>query len=239
MTIKYRTSGAWGSGEGRGLYAAEVDENFYDHEGRIETLETNPSDANSIANVTIAGNVITVTLDDGTTFAGTLTVPLMRFRGEYDASATYAVYDAFTYGGAALYWTLIGISAPGAFDPALAESDGSAYWQKIVDLVEPPATISMTTHTLAFADLGKYNRCTNSAGCTINIPSGMWPVGAVASFRQTAAGPIVITHDSAVTVNALEGHDLATVLQGSTITLKNVDGADEWDFIGIAQAASA
>lgn len=95
MAIIYRTAGAWGAGKGSNLTAAEVDENFYDHEGRIDALETNPPEPNEITNITISGTQITFHFADTTTI-GPLTLPRAPFVPSVVATVATATYTPDT-----------------------------------------------------------------------------------------------------------------------------------------------
>lgn len=77
MTVTYRTAGAWGSGKGANLTAAEVDGNFYDHEQRIEDLEagTAGSGDNPLVDVTVSGATLTKYYADSTTGTEVLSAP--------------------------------------------------------------------------------------------------------------------------------------------------------------------
>lgn len=66
MTLTYRGNGAWGTGKGSALTAAERDQNDYEFDTRITALETSPPTANGIANVVVNGATFTVVLDDAT-----------------------------------------------------------------------------------------------------------------------------------------------------------------------------
>ena len=74
MTITYRTAGAWGSGKGSNLTAAEVDQNFADLDGRVDALETTPPVPAQISDITQTGDQITIHLDNGDSF-GPFTLP--------------------------------------------------------------------------------------------------------------------------------------------------------------------
>lgn len=74
MPIIYRTTGAWGPGKGSVLDPAEIDGNFWDHEQRLDELETNPPEPNQISNITQTGATITIYMADGTTY-GPFTLP--------------------------------------------------------------------------------------------------------------------------------------------------------------------
>lgn len=79
MTMTYRSAGPWGAGKGANLTAAEVDGNFWDHEGRINGLETSPTPPNGISNITVTGSQMFIYLDDATVL-GPLTLPRLPFR---------------------------------------------------------------------------------------------------------------------------------------------------------------
>jgi hypothetical protein len=102
MTVTYRTSGAWGSGKGTNLTPAEVDGNFWDHEGRIVTLEGGLPAPNEIADISVDANgMITFTMDDATAF-GPYQIPIAAFgwRGDWLASTAYNLYDIVHVAGA-------------------------------------------------------------------------------------------------------------------------------------------
>lgn len=75
MTIRYRTTGAWGSGLGINLTPAQVDENFYTLVQDIAGLTTG-ADGVSVVNVTLVGSQLTFYLSDSTTLGPyTITTP--------------------------------------------------------------------------------------------------------------------------------------------------------------------
>jgi hypothetical protein len=74
VAIIYRTAGAWGAGNGANLTPAQVDGNFWDLHGRVDTLERTPPTPNNIANITATGSQMTITMDDASTF-GPFTLP--------------------------------------------------------------------------------------------------------------------------------------------------------------------
>src|SRR5262247_1413095 len=90
MAIIYRTSGAWGAGQGSNLTAAQVDGNFFDHDGRINYLETNPPVAVSIDHFEMAGDQFYVHLTDST-ILGPYQLPIIEwnFRGEWQPATFY------------------------------------------------------------------------------------------------------------------------------------------------------
>jgi hypothetical protein len=79
MTIRYRTAGAWGPGEGTNLTAAQVDENFYTVDQKIDSEIAALPEPNGIANIVQDGTQITIILDDATE-EGPFTLPQANFR---------------------------------------------------------------------------------------------------------------------------------------------------------------
>ena len=74
VDITYRTTGAWGAGQGSNLSAAQVDENFYSIQQWIDAFEADPAPPNGIANIVQEGSQITIYLDDATAL-GPFTLP--------------------------------------------------------------------------------------------------------------------------------------------------------------------
>lgn len=68
MAIIYRTTGAWGTGLGANLTAAQVDNNFYELAEAITALEENPTAPAEITNITQSGTVVTVHLSNGSSY---------------------------------------------------------------------------------------------------------------------------------------------------------------------------
>lgn len=96
------------------------------------------------------------------------------------------------------------------------------------------AAITAATHTVTVADSGKYNRCSHASGCAVSIlPNAEQAidVGFECYFRQVADAPVVLEFDSDLTVNEIEGFEVATGRRGTVIGIKKV-GDDEWDVNG-------
>jgi len=120
-------------------------------------------------------------------------------------------------------------------------SDGSTFGPFTLPraISTPPTveTISGATYTLAAADANKYKRVT--AACTVTVPpasSVNFPFGTEIHLRQAGAGAITLAAGTGVTLNGVDGFDLATEKHGATITLKKVD-ADTWDVFGLLKAS--
>lgn len=134
MTIVYRTAGAWGAGKGSNLTPAEVDGNFYDHEGRVAALEATPPTPNNIANITASGSQLTITMDDASTF-GPFTMPTSRWiwTGDFADATAYSINDVFSDPDTgSLYIVLIGHTSATPFDPDLL-SGGDPVYELVID----------------------------------------------------------------------------------------------------------
>jgi hypothetical protein len=229
---KYRTSGAWGPGEGRNLTAGEVDDNFYGHETRIGDLETDPPAAVGISNFVVDGTQLTIFLSNGTQFGPyTLPTAVFRSRGEWAAATGYFAMDLVTVAGSGLYLVLQNHTSDATFDEDATNSSGDLY-QLIFPSYAPAAvkTVSTATYTPGLADANKYHRCT--VACVITIPSGLFPLNTELHFRQASTGPLtIINDDSGGIINTVEGFDSATDRLGAVVTVKQV-ATDVWDIFG-------
>lgn len=231
---KFRTSGAWGPGEGRNLTAAEIDQNFYGHDTRIEVLETNPPAAVGISNIIVDGTQLTIMLSDGTQY-GPFTLPtaVFRSRGVWAAGTGYFALDLVEVAGQGLYLVLQNHTSGASFDEDAGNSSGD-YYQLIFPSYAPATvkTVADAAFTPALADANKYFRFTNASGCVVTIPSGLFPVNTELHFRQASVGPLTIVNDdSGGIINTVEGFDSATARNGAVVTLKQVS-ADVWDIFG-------
>lgn len=242
MAIKYRTAGAWGAGIGRNLTPAEVDQNFQEHDERIEDLEENPQEAISVTNITQVGKQITFWLADGTHF-GPFTLPtaMFRWRGEFAASTSYEEFDLVTYNNTGVFISLQNQISGSAIDTDEENSDGPL-WQQAMGAFGVPTveTLAVGSWTLQITDANKYKRCT--AGITITVPPNAdvpFPIGTESSFRQChATGRVTIVGDTGVTLNSIEGYDTVSSAQGAVITIKKV-ATNEWDVFGYLEPVSA
>ncbi|TIL94516.1 MAG: hypothetical protein E5Y73_11395 [Mesorhizobium sp.] len=91
MTIVYRTTGAWGIGQGYNLTALQVDGNFYDLDQRIQAIEDNPPEPVNISNITVVGTQMTIYLEDATEF-GPFTLPQANFRPSIVSTISTSTY---------------------------------------------------------------------------------------------------------------------------------------------------
>lgn len=133
MTV-YRTTGAWGPGKGSNLTAAEVDGNFYDHDQRIEDLETSRPQPDDFASVSTSGNLLTFHLQSGTTL-GPVTMPTLQWqdRGAWLPFTLYAALDVVSVSGQGLFLVQVSHTSAATFDPNLsAGSPPAAVYQLLI-----------------------------------------------------------------------------------------------------------
>jgi hypothetical protein len=127
MAILYVTTGAWGVGTGSPLAAADVDNNFYELDQRVEALETGGVQPNNIANITLVGSQMTIIMEDASIF-GPFTVPIamLHWRGDWVEDEDYNELDIIFVAGQGTYLVLRDhTSDPYAFDPAAVDEEAN------------------------------------------------------------------------------------------------------------------
>lgn len=142
MAITYRTDGDWGTGKGANLTAAEVDENFYDLDSRVDTLETSPPEAISIQSIDVAGNQLTITLTDASV-QGPFTLPVAQwaYKGPWQPNTVYVVNDLIDESGS-IYLVLTNHTSAETFDPE-AEDENGFYYSRLLSPPRQPYDIGM------------------------------------------------------------------------------------------------
>lgn len=233
--LKYVTTGAWGAGLARPLTAAEADGNVQTLRAAVQDLIDNPVEGVSVSNITVSGRQLTFHMSDTTT-KGPFTLPIAypRWRGEWEAAGSYAVFDIVTATGNGTFLVAQDHTAAATFDPNASNVDGPLY----IQIAEPASgggvaavvAISDSMLTLDASHGGKYLRVTSS-GLDVTIPPGLYADGTEIIFRQTVAGYITIFEGSGVVINVPTGFYAGSDFLGATITMKHI-GADEWDIYG-------
>ncbi|MGW8178719.1 MAG: hypothetical protein ACWGQW_08145, partial [bacterium] len=241
MAVIYRTAGAWGAGKGSNLTPAEVDGNFYDHEGRIDALESSPPTPNEIADIVYEDGQITITMADDTAY-GPFTIPVAAFnwRGDWTASTLYAYNDVVYVVDYGVYLVMIPHTSPSVFDDEHLVGSTLAYNQIMADLA-PPVDKGINNSTdveyiLSLADRGALVRIASEASGNVQVqlPADSvvsWTLGTEITLRQGGSSPLELVFASGITVNAKAGCDYTTVEEGSVVTLVRVS-SDEWDYYG-------
>ena len=251
MTVIYRTDGAWGFGKGSNLTAAEVDNNFYGHETRLQSLEGHSGEANrSIDFISVdASNNMFITYTDSTV-DGPFKLPVAAWNdaGNWQPSTSYVgqrdVFNAF----GSVYLTLIDHVSAATFDANATDGSGHSLYQLLIRIQAiPSANISGTTFSPGLANANSYMRFTEPTGCVITIPTsasvGVWQPYTEFHFRDvcdvhTSVGSLTIQGDTGVTINIPQGFSTMSAFFHSTIFMKLV-GDDEWDIGGQLLALSS
>lgn len=173
LSITYRTNGAWGSGIGANLTAAQVDTNFYNIATAVNALQAAATGSNNIVSVTSDQTSITFNLQDGSKI-GPIPLPVLQFmyRGAWAPATIYNTLDTFT------------VSNVGLFTVLLAHTSGGTFNQN--------ATFSLSTsgNTLNGSNaISNINPATGLiAGSTYNITGTGIPSGATLSYTGGGNG---------------------------------------------------
>lgn len=241
--LKFVTAGGWGAGKGAPLTAAEHDGNTQNLADAIQDLIDNPVSGVSVSNISVVGRQVTFYMTDASTY-GPFDLPVAqpRYRGEWEASASYSAFDIVTVTGTGVFMVLQDHTSEATFDEDASNSDG-AYYVKIGAVVEgggggPAApsevvTFSGTNLTLSEAHVGKHLRFMNAAGCEVTVPDSIFEDDVEFYIWQGAVGdPVSIVEGSTgVGFAYREGKVADTAGFGSHITIKHV-GGDLFDIWG-------
>lgn len=136
--VTYRTTGAWGSGQGSDLTANQVDTNFWILYSLILALQDATPD--TIAYFTVSGDQMWITMSDHYVF-GPYTIPtaVFNFRGAWVPNNSYAINDVFTADGA-IYICIYPQFNSGSSFYALA-NDGQGHNYYALMLAAPPSEL--------------------------------------------------------------------------------------------------
>lgn len=107
----------------------------------------------------------------------------------------------------------------------------------------PGDEVDTTTYTTVAEDAGRYLRFTNAAGCVITIdPEIVYPAWTEMHFRDAtgqSSGGISVTTSTPAAINDVNGFENATLTDGGTITIKQVNDTGAWDIMGLLLPTSA
>jgi len=134
MPIIYRTDGAWGTGKGANLTAAEVDGNFDDLDTRVTSIEDNPPVAISPVDFEITnGNQLYVHMSDYSVL-GPYTLPsgAWDYKGDWASGYTYAPNDIVTVPNYGTYLIIFEHVSAGIFDPFANDGAGHDYYRQML-----------------------------------------------------------------------------------------------------------
>lgn len=137
MSITYRqddqVSGRW-TGKGGRLTNQEGDENLFDHESRISTLEGNYTLTVSLDAITQpTPSSLLFHKTDGST-QGPFEMPLASFRdrGDWEADTPYLLNDTFNAPDGGLYRVLVDHTSAGSFSPTANDGAGHDYYAAMI-----------------------------------------------------------------------------------------------------------
>src|SRR5262245_9234968 len=140
MTIFYVTTGAWGSGTGSPLAAAQVDGNFFDVDQRIVGLTTDLAEGKRIDFVSYTDTDMTFHYTDATTQTIPLPIATFQYVGSWLPSSPYVQGDLFSHENG-FYQVLEDHTSAATFDPNA--TDGStdnnplyALWMPLYDTLD-------------------------------------------------------------------------------------------------------
>lgn len=130
MGLLYRNNDftRWGLGIGRRLTSLEVDLNFWFLLSLITSIQEHQLEGVGIADISVSGTQMTITLTDGTT-RGPFLLPQATWNRRTDNSGNwapltiYAANDIFAYNGS-LYITLLFHTSGATFDPNATDGMG-------------------------------------------------------------------------------------------------------------------
>lgn len=243
MTITYRGAGAWGAGKGSNLTAAEVDGNFYDLNQRLNTLEAALPAANDIASFDLAGNQLSITLEDDTVFGPkTLTASQFTFRGNWAAAVAYAYLDVVRATGGT-YVVNIPHTSSATFDPDELSVDNLRHYN-IMSLDAQPeyivynvaTTDELTVYSPTVNQVGGYFRFSvnSPAEGEFKIPANVtvpFPVGTEFTIVQRGTQPILIWADGGDDIYSTTSSNFSTDGIGTVVVAKKIS-ATEWELHG-------
>jgi hypothetical protein len=222
----------------RNLTAAEADGNVDDLNGRLTTVEGGAA-SGGISSFTISGTILTLTFTDTSTMSvdiGSANAYVMgnHLKGVWQPSIAYIINDIFYFQGT-LYCVIYNHTSAASFDEN-ATSAGHNVYKVIVRYGDGVATVTDAAITAAATLTNQYLRCTNPAGCSIQLNANVFGPGDRMAFRQCTSGHLSFVAGPGVTINGLVGYALTTSIQGAVVQIEVV-GAAEYDLWGLMDLA--
>jgi hypothetical protein len=237
----------WGAGQGSQISATQGDNNFWQLLQRIVFLEDHPAAAISLDHFETVGDQFYAHLTDSS-ILGPYTLPSLNINpvGVWLPSTLYAKFDLLSYGGGVYLVSFNHTSAP-IFDPGANDGNGHNFYQLWFQALRgaPVDTAELSTDgtwTPVVGDEFTYWRFPDIG--TVVVPSHAeqpFSKGDEINLRQVfdddSFGGLVIEWPTDITVNVPFGFIPELFGKHATATLKNVDGDDEWDLMGLLKSA--
>lgn len=194
MTIVYVTTGAWGTGTGTPLGAAQVDGNFYDLDQRVIDLNADLAEGKRIDSVTYSPNSMTFHFTDGTSQVIPLPVATITYVGQWTNSTPYSTAQMVSVRGLGMYQVLVAHTTPAlpaAFNPNATDGSGNplySFWMPLYDVnydaaIFVPGTVQRNVDELLFQAL---------SGRTMQLVSGNAHAYAYLDVGITTGSDIVL-----------------------------------------------
>jgi hypothetical protein len=140
MAIVYVTTGAWGTGTGAPIGAAQVDGNFYDVDQRIVDLNVSLAECKRIESISSSPNSMTFHFTDGTTQVIPLPIATITYAGQWTNSTPYMRGNMVSVRGVGMYQVLVDHTTPAlpaVFDPNATDGSGNplySFWMPLYDI---------------------------------------------------------------------------------------------------------
>jgi hypothetical protein len=157
----------WGVGKGSRLTASEVDNNFWEHEQRLDAIEADPPLPVSIDTVTTTSSTFTIHLTDGSS-RGPFALPFAKFNllGEWMPATDYLSPNIFVTSGGNTYIILFPHHSAAFFDANANDGLGHSYYgllpfpnAPIIEFLPdgwPPSTALGAYKLFSVPDLGVF-----------------------------------------------------------------------------------
>jgi hypothetical protein len=130
MAIVFVTTGAWGTGTGSPISAAQVDGNFHDVDQRIVGLDADLAEGKRIDTVDYSSNSMTFHYTDGTSQVIPLPIATLTYVGEWLNSTTYIRGNLVSARGIGMFQVLVDHTTPplpAPFDPNATDGTDPLY----------------------------------------------------------------------------------------------------------------
>lgn len=129
VALVFRTTGAWGAGQGFNLTNVQVDTNFYNLKLAVEAMVDTPAECISIESFEVIGNSLYIHLTDYSV-QGPFVLPETTYapQGVWLPSTPYLVNDLVSFGGT-LYIVTFAHTSGTVFDPGANDGAGNNYYK--------------------------------------------------------------------------------------------------------------